>query len=44
MDGFTCKCRAGFKDISSKVNERPGRLCQACKHQYKKKFLLKKFF
>ncbi|KAF7632829.1 hypothetical protein Mgra_00007760 [Meloidogyne graminicola] len=27
-DGFTCKCRAGFKDISPKANERPGRLCQ----------------
>jgi len=30
IDGFTCKCRSGFKDISPKANERPGRLCQAC--------------
>jgi hypothetical protein len=41
-NGFTCQCRAGFKDISPS-KQRPGRLCQACECPYSKMFILNHF-
>lgn len=31
-EGYLCRCRQGFLDISPDISHRPGRLCKKCKY------------